>query len=283
MIEVQDYNSQSIKDLFKEYHYQVSVASVLNGNLQGKIFVDDPLKPRSGLLVNPEGLFIAGNPKNQEFNIHLSKYMEDTIRNGAPIRDTDDLWFYIDNPNWKNQFPHIFTSRTPFKVGRLHYTIKLPARKLSAKPPEGCQIQRADKFLDIPSLSFPDDIRDWVKDNLDDYLERGFGAVLTHKNKIISWCTADCAAIDRCEIGIITTADMRRKGFGSMTVNAALNYCHESGYTEVGWHCEEHNMGSIATAEKVGFEKKTEYYAWVCMKDPKEHIKEMKRAEKQYP
>jgi RimJ/RimL family protein N-acetyltransferase len=68
-----------------------------------------------------------------------------------------------------------------------------------------------------------------------------------------------------------------------MTVNAALNYCHESGYTEVGWHCEEHNMGSIATAEKVGFEKKTEYYAWVCMKDPKEHIKERKRAEKQYP
>ena len=283
MIEVQDYSSKLIKNLFKEYHYQVSVESTLNGNLQGKIFVDDKNIPRSGLLINPEGLFLAGNPTNQEFNENLSKYMEDAIKNGTPIRDTDNLWFYIDNPNWKNQFSHIFTSRKPFKVGRLHYKIKLPPKKLETKPQKNYKIQRADNNLDTSSMISPDDIHEWIAPNLDDYLKLGFGAVLTQKNKIISWCTADCATTDRCEIGIITTADMRRKVFGSMTVNKALNYCHESGYREVGWHCEAHNYGSIATAEKVGFKKEKKYFAWVCMRDPKEHIKESKRAEKQYP
>jgi RimJ/RimL family protein N-acetyltransferase len=264
MFEVREPFSPEIHTLFKSYDYQVSVSSVLHVNLQGTVFVDDPSKPRTGIMMNPEGLFIAGNPENQAFNKQLHTYLEKLIKKGVPIRDTDDLWFYIDRHQWENQFPRLFTSRTPFRVGRLHFSIKLPARDWRNLLPKGYQIYRADENLDCSAFYFPEDIREWVEGNLDEYLKRDFGAAMTYGDKVVCWCTADCASGDHCEIGIITTNGERRKGLGSLTVLAALDFCYKSGFSEVGWHSGAHNLGSIATAKKAGFKKQTEYYAWVC-------------------
>ncbi len=76
MFEVREPFSPEIHTLFKSYDYQVSVSSVLHGNLQGTVFVVDPSKPRIGIMMNPEGLFIAGNPENQAFNKQLHTYLE---------------------------------------------------------------------------------------------------------------------------------------------------------------------------------------------------------------
>jgi len=264
MINVENRNRPELEQLFKKFHHQVSVSSVIEGNLRGKIYVDDLSEPRTGIMMSPEGAFIAGKPDNQAFNKQLSIYLEEIIQTGAPIRDTDDLWFYIDDPKWVNQFPQLFPSRTPFREDRLHFSCSLPAQDWGRCLPEGYKIIRADSALDVDSLRFPDDVWDWVKNDLDHYLERGFGAVLVLDDGVISWCTADCASGDRCEIGIITTAGERRKGFGALTVSAALDFCHRLGFREVGWHCSANNRGSIATAEKVGFKEKSKYYAWVC-------------------
>jgi len=37
-----------LRRLFNHYSYQVSVSSVLDGGLRGKIYVDDPEEPRTG-------------------------------------------------------------------------------------------------------------------------------------------------------------------------------------------------------------------------------------------
>jgi RimJ/RimL family protein N-acetyltransferase len=264
MIEVREPFSAEIFTLFKAYEFQVSVSSVLHGNLQGTVFVDEPFKPRTAIMMNPEGLFIAGNSENEAFNKQFHIYLETLIKKGAPLRDTDDLWFHIDHHIWEKQFPILFTTRTPFRVGRLHFSIKLPARGWRNLLPKKYQIHRADENLDYYAFNFPEDIWQWVKGNIDEYLKRGFGAVMTHRDKVVSWCTADCASEDRCEIGINTTNDERLKGLGSLTVLAALDFCIKSGFSKVGWHCGARNWGSIATAKKAGFKKKTEYYAWVC-------------------
>lgn len=271
--------------LFEKYHYQVSVSSVLEDTLSGIVFVDDLKTPKSGLLLSQEGAFIAGDSSNKEFNSKMSLYLEQIIHSGTHpiISDTDDLWFYIDDPKWEQEFHQIFTSRTPFKVGRQHYTQSLPAKNWRHLLQDGFQVFRADNELSIDTLNFPKDVWGWVEDDLNNYLESGFGAVLTQGKNLVSWSNADCASGDRCEIGIITTEGERRKGFGALTVLAALDFCYQSGFKTVGWHCEAHNWGSIATAKKVGFKKKTEYYAWVCKFDLEQHIKEKKIVEKYYP
>jgi RimJ/RimL family protein N-acetyltransferase len=275
MFELREPFPSEVHTLFKEYDYQVSVLSVLHGNLRGTIFVDNPSKPKTGIMMNPEGLFIAGNPKLEAFNTQLHIYLDALIKKGAPLRDTDDLWFYIDHHQWENQFPILFPSRSPFKVGRLHFSIQLPARDWRNLMPKGYQIHRADENFDCSELSFPEDVHEWVEGNMEEYLKRGFGAVLTCRDNVVSWCTADCSFKDSCEIGIITTKDERRKGLGSLTVLAALDFCYKSGFSEVGWHTGVCNLGSIATAKKVGFRKKTDYYAWVCKRDNGQQIKDV--------
>lgn len=285
MLEPTSYNSDRILNLFRKYDYQVSVKSTIQGKLKGELYVDDLKAPSSGVLLNPEGVFIAGNPTNHQFNQRLSDYLENIIHTGKhpTIEETDDLWFYLDDPQWQNSFPDIFKSRTPFKVGRINFNVKLPAMSWEDRLPKGYAVHKVDTSLDLDSLDFPDDVWDWIKHNVTEYLERGFGAVLTKGTKVISWSNADCAIKDRCEIGIITSENERRKGFGSLTVLAALDFCYQMGFREVGWHCEAHNWGSIATAEKVGFEKAREYYGWVCKFDLDVHVKEKAIVEKYYP
>jgi RimJ/RimL family protein N-acetyltransferase len=285
MDEPSKYDTYSIHNLFKKYNYQVSVKSTLQGKLKGKLYVDELENPKTGVLLNPEGVFIAGNPTNQHFNEGLSGYLENIIQTGKhpTIEDTDDLWFYIDDPQWRDSFLDIFKSRIPFKVGRFHYTVKLPALDWKEKLPKGYTVKKADISLNHDSLNFPGDVWDWVKYRIDELLNFGFGSVLVKGTDVVSWSTADCISGDRCEIGIITTEKMRRKGFGSVTVLAALDFCNQMGFREVGWHCEAHNWGSIATAEKVGFEKVREYFAWVCKFDADMHVKEKAIVEKYYP
>jgi GNAT superfamily N-acetyltransferase len=286
MDEPSSYDTQKNHNLFKKYDYQISVKSTLQEKLHGKIYVDNQKNPKSGILLNPEGAFIAGDSANQEFNKKLSTFLENIIQTGKhpTMQDTDDLWFYIDDPQWKNTFPEIFKSRTPFKVGRVQYKMELPAMSWKEKTPPGVKVKKADTCLNIDSLKFPEDILDRINDRLNEYLNLGFGAVLLREtDDVVSWSTADCASGDRCEIGIITTENDRRQGYGSFTVLAALDFCYQMGFKTVGWHCEAHNWGSIATAEKVGFEKVQEYYAWVCKFDADLHTKEKAIVEKYYP
>ena len=102
-----------------------------------------------------------------------------------------------------------------------------------------------------------------------------FGACMTHKNKVIAWSTADCASGKECEVGIFTSEDYRQKGLGSITVAAAVDFSFLDGYTRVGWHCEDHNYGSIGVATKVGFVKERDYIQYICMFEEATHLAEM--------
>jgi RimJ/RimL family protein N-acetyltransferase len=285
MLEVRNTDACNLRQLFNHYHYQVAVSSVLDGRLQGIVYVDDMKEPKTGLMMTTEGTFLAGYPANEEFNADLSEYLEGIIQTGRHpiVPKTDDLWFYIDSDEWKTSFPQIFTSRDPFKVRRIHYSCIKPAYDWRKNIEEGYVMRRADRTLDTNSLYYPKDVWEWVGDRLDELLERGFGAVLTKGDEVISWSNADCASGERCEIGIITTEKERRKGFGSLTASAALDFCFRLGFKEVGWHCEAHNWGSMATANKIGFKKKTDYYMWICKFDLEQHLKEKPIVEKYYP
>jgi GNAT superfamily N-acetyltransferase len=285
MIEVREKNLFKLRALFNSYFYQVSVSSVLDGNLRGIVYVDDINEPKTGMITTTEGTFLAGDSKNKEFNTELSSYLENIIHTGKHpiVPKSDDLWFYIDNAEWIKSFKEIFKSREPFKVGRIHYMCKEKKYDWRKLIKEGYRIHHADRSLNVHSLIFPDDLWERFRDVLEELLERGFGAVLTRGDEVISWCSADCFSGERCEIGIFTSEEERRMGFGSLTSMAALEFCFERGFREIGWHCEAHNWASIATANKIGFSKMVDYYMWICKFDYEQHLKEKKIVEKYYP
>ena len=46
-----------------------------------------------------------------------------------------------------------------------------------------------------------------------------------------------------------------------------MEYALSNGFLMVGWHCPEDNLGSIGTAEKVGFEKECDYTMYYILFD----------------
>jgi len=109
---------------------------------------------------------------------------------------------------------------------------------------------------------------------MDEQIKRGFGKCLVHGNKVVVWINSDCVSGKECEIGIITTEKYRLKGLGALTAAATVESCLLQGFTSVGWHCEDHNYGSIAVAQKVGFLKERDYVHYICMFDEAEHFAE---------
>jgi RimJ/RimL family protein N-acetyltransferase len=136
-----------------------------------------------------------------------------------------------------------------------------------------------DGFLgraDRGEIKVPAHTIGWTENNWatrQNYLAHGFGFCVVDDaaDEVVSWSVADCASGDRCEIGIHTLPAYQRRGLGSITSAAAVAHALGHGFKEVGWHCDEHNPGSIGTAEKVGFVLERRYTAYVYKADPGDH------------
>ncbi len=113
-------------------------------------------------------------------------------------------------------------------------------------------------------------VTDWVGTNwnsVDEFLDRGFGFCLVHDGKVASLSVADCVSGTHCEVGIRTVPENRRRGFGTLTAAAAVEWALANGFDQVGWHCTEENLGSIGVAENVGFTLDRTYPVQLCFFD----------------
>jgi RimJ/RimL family protein N-acetyltransferase len=117
-------------------------------------------------------------------------------------------------------------------------------------------------------LSIPDHIPAWITSNwgsTEAFMKHGFGFTVMHQNHLVSWSLADCISGNRCEIGIHTLPEYRRQGLATHTAAATVDYALQHGFTHIGWHTSEDNIGSIKVAEKVGFTRSTDY-TWYLFK-----------------
>jgi GNAT superfamily N-acetyltransferase len=99
-----------------------------------------------------------------------------------------------------------------------------------------------------------------------------------HDKRIVSWSIADCIGGNACEIGIHTHEDYRRQGLATLTAAAAVDYALSSGFRQVGWHCNEYNLGSIGVAEKVGFKLERKYFQYYACTNEAHHLEETAQA-----
>jgi hypothetical protein len=60
-------------------------------------------------------------------------------------------------------------------------------------------------------------------------------------------------------MGINTAWHHRRRGLGTLTVAANAAHAIDRGFSTIGWHCWDNNVGSIGVARKVGFVQAASY------------------------
>jgi RimJ/RimL family protein N-acetyltransferase len=273
------------RPLFQGLEYNVVVRAVIEGTNPGRIYADDRLEPKSAFLCSAEGYYLAGVATNQAFNTALHRLIVDRIFAGDTVRPGDDQIDLRFCPGtWEEALEVILQGKPPLQQRRRHYVWRERRMNWQEWIPEGCTLRHVDdELLARPGIRVPNSALnryavDKMKANwgsIGSFMERGFGFCTLCDEQVVSWCIADCASGEACEIGIRTHPDYRRRGLATVTVAAAVDYALSHGFAEVGWHCWEGNAGSIGVAEKVGFEMERQYVAYARMFDDATHLAEV--------
>lgn len=246
----------------------------------GYVFVDDIGNPTCGWMFNSEGFFLAGNSSNHGFKSWLKEWSERYIHEESEKGElTACLYFDIDSEEWKFHFPEIIPLRPPLQDNRIHYLcteVKIDWREML---PTGYTVHRIDRaLLENKNISCPHHLYPhWITSNwgsLENFSKHGFGTCIIHRNRIVSYSLCDCCHGDECEIGIQTLPEYRKRGFATVTAAANAEYALSHGYSTVGWHTHDYNLGSQRTAERVGFEREREYEQYACMVNAAMHVAE---------
>lgn len=266
VVELNRLNFNKVTDLFKGLEYNLSIFSVINKINPGRIFVNDADNPTAALLISPEGMYFTGDAKDNAFNCELNNVLKyDIFKKALEKSDVDYMVFYSSN-EWENSFKDIFNSLYPIEDDRRYLELEIGEFDIVEVSENVKKIDR-EMLLDN-NLKEIDDIRETIIENwssIDNFLKNGFGYVYIIDGGIVSRCITDCVVEDRCELGVETEKDYRKKGYCTQVVIAALNYCKGNNIKNVGWHCWDNNIPSYKLAEKVGFEQKRDikvYFGW---------------------
>ena len=261
-----------VRPLFQELiAYNAALPALLDGNNHGWILVDDSENPTCAFASAVEGSYLAGDPTNDAFVEAVNAYLKENYFNDDLTVDGGAIYMCVHPDDWEGKVAALFHPREPFILPRRHYLCtELQYTDWRDRIPEGFSVRRVDDtFLDAPGIDIPDHIFSWIKwnwESLENYRNLGFGFCTMYENTVVSWSLADCVTNDgRCEIGIQTRPDYRRQGLAAITAAAGVDHALNNGFTEVGWQCNEDNVGSYKTAERVGFSHERDYTHHYCM------------------
>ena len=260
MNKLDEANYANARPLFQSLGFHLNSHAVLDGTSWGSCWVDDANGPKSAFLSSPESTYLAGDPDNVAFNASLNEALMNRTLLG---QDATVFSIVASSQDWFGALKRISQPRTPIAVDRRHYVCTKTKLDWRSHVPEGFSVVPIDHaLLNRDDVDVPKHVHSWMKFNWESvplFLEKAFGRVTLHDKKVVSWSLADCVTADSCEIGIHTADDYRRQGLATLTVAATVEHALSHGFRMVGWHCDEDNLGSSGTAEKVGFTRERDY------------------------
>jgi GNAT superfamily N-acetyltransferase len=273
---------ERVRPLFKGFDYSLSIRAVLDGSNPGRIFVDNSTKPRLAFALTIEGYLLAGDHYDPALRKALKQFFQDSLFTGQVYLDDNESQTLAVHPSaWVDYLPELIPTHEVEASPRYQYLCTELDYAWRDRLPDGYTVHQIDRtFLDDNLFADPDGLIElemiriaWG--DVDNYLEHGAGFIVEHGGAVVSFCTADCRSGDQIDIGVETSPSHRRKGLATIVTAATVEYCFQKGYRKVGWHCNQINVGSWKTAEKVGFKRQTEYTYYYYMTDPLDHLAEL--------
>jgi RimJ/RimL family protein N-acetyltransferase len=225
------------------------VAAILEGLIDGRIWVDDPDLPAIALVSDGEATWLAGDPGR--------------LTQPEALRALIPAWtYFLPDDAWVQMLPIIWDN--PFARPHPRLRFALIEAVAAAAPPDGFDVLPVNQqtAADHPAIRelAEDESGRWR--SLDAFLDCGVGYVVLHDGAVVSHCLADCVVGNRAELGVGTEAGFRRLGLGRAVAIAAANDCRRRGIVDVGWHCHASNAGSIRIAEAAGFRLQSHYFGY---------------------
>jgi len=237
--------------------------AVLQGHINGQVYVDQSEKPSTFYVVHPYGMsLLFGDTTNREFNSWLFGH----ALNSFKTRDKYE-WLQAYPETWNKQIAselkeHLSKSgdnaegttnisieentRVNFKFNKAAYfdfKAKHPLATVNTVRTDGQMFENMQGTV-IPS-------RFW--DNADDFSNRAVAFSIMDGDRVAATAFSAFVIGDQLEIGIETSETYRGKGYAVAVCIALIDYCLEHNYIPV-WGCKLENTPSFLLARKLGFE-----------------------------
>jgi GNAT superfamily N-acetyltransferase len=255
----------SVSSLFEEMSaYHLAVPSVLAGVLPGGIYVDEPHRPTSAILIpaNQYRLYLGGEP--------LERLLADVIHLLYKPSPAQSYWFMAHYPSsaWKSTIEHVLQGLGTSASLRHYYHLTEPSTPSALPLPEAIILaQISPTLVEDASLVNRDLLIDEIHSespSLDYFFHHHFGFCALDGRQIVGWCLAEYHYGSRYELGIGTIEAYQRQGIATQVASAVIKRAFAEGATEIGWDCWASNIASVATALKLGFQKEREYPVILC-------------------
>lgn len=243
-----------IRPLFAGLVNRVAIEATLAGTTDGRIYVDDPIRPSAAFFWNDYRYsYLAGNPADGAFVASLRALLVDDLLPAALESHDPTVVIYPASRDWEAHLPALLAGC--WHVPLLRRTFAFDAAAFAARPvtplPDGLTLCDIDATM----IAAAPDLRAEIEmlwTSPDAFLTHGFGVCVLDGDRVVSACLSAFAGGDLREISVNTQPDYRRQGLALATAGAFIERCMTHDLTPV-WECWHDNAPSVKLAEKLGF------------------------------
>lgn len=241
---------------------QLEGKAIITGINPGRVFVNDPSTPKSGLiwLGNNDGFIFIGDENNEYFNNEINAFIDDVI---APDAKRLGLkWFegVGNHEKWNKRIELLFQHRKLGSWQQKVYTLKKEHYKSEDVPvlENGYTIHKIDKPLYennnrlITNITFLHDkvLEFWSSPQ--HFFNEGIGYCIVYHNEIVSICFSGFVVENIHCIDIETLIAHQGKKLAKIVAHHYVQDCLDNQKLPY-WDCMEGNKPSVAVAESLGF------------------------------
>lgn len=252
----------SVQALFKELTCHLSVQTVLAGILPGRIYVDDPTKPKTAILLpsNRHRVYVSGEPEPRLLADVMYLLSQESLAGNYGF-----VVYYNTSHAWEQTVGYVLQKQEITFSWRQLYRLKAPSSPIAKPLPAQIAIGRiAEAIVEDTTLVNRDLLIEEIHSespSLEHFFRQNFGFCAQDGHQLVAWCLAEYRYQGCYELGIETLEAYQRQGLATHLADAVIKHAFAQGATEIGWHCWAANTPSVATALKLGFEKVLDYPA----------------------
>lgn len=229
--------------------------AVLDGVLSGRVWTDDPMRPRAVLVMeDADGTVYVGGTLSRDAVRQALTGVE--TASGELIfgfsRADDPLRALVPaEPFWSGEAVDFTERRPPADEAEL----------VAAPLPDGARVVRLDAEL-LPRIEwYEDTIRAFGSAQRWEQLAVGFAVMIG--DEMVAESLAGPRTRATLEMGVATREAHRRRGYGTLVSQLVARACEARG-DAVWWNANATNQPSVAIARRLGFQRERRYELVAC-------------------
>jgi RimJ/RimL family protein N-acetyltransferase len=245
---------QQVERLWDDMHMHLAVESIMAGAMEAKMIVDTEER-RAAMTWAGHRLYLAG-----EVSGDLAEPLAGFVK-------THKRFVAYPSPEALEGAERLLSGYGVERKRRLYYEGDPTARRWVVNPPDRYVVERITEEILGRALVHADWVREEMcseRTSVEEFLAKSFGFAAIRCGEFACWCMSEYNLGDRCEVGIETAPEHRRRGLATLVSSVMFRHAADVGIRRVGWHCWADNVPSVATAERLGLSRVAEYTTLVA-------------------